>query len=196
MAELVFTYSTMNAGKSAQALQTAHQYETAGFDVVVFTCGDRSGESTITSRMGIPHRRCEDFHKNTDFLFYRRKARVLVIDEAQFLEPEQVDDLRTLSLEYGVSVFCYGLLTDFRTQLFPASRRLVEISDSLYSLQTKALCWCGAVAAVNARIVDGKVTKTGPQVLIGDIHGEVRYEVLCRVHYDSGTHRLDDRDGN
>lgn len=104
---------------------------------------------------------------------------------------DQVDQLARIVDELRLDVFAFGILTDFRTQLFPGSRRLVELADRIETLQVRPLCWCGARATHNARTVDGRVVTEGSQVVVGDTApageaaaaGEVAYEVLCRRHH-------------
>lgn len=116
----------------------------------------------------------------------------LICDEAQFYAERQVEQLASVVDELGIDVYAFGIMTDFRTRLFPGSARLVELSDRVQVLQVEALCWCGMRAIHNARTVDGVVVVEGSQVMVGDV-GEgagarvdipvVSYEVLCRRHY-------------
>jgi thymidine kinase len=113
----------------------------------------------------------------------------VVADEAQFYTAEQVDQLARIVDELQIDVFAVGILTDFRTRLFPASQRLVELCDKLKVLQVHSLCWCGNRATHNARTVNGVMVTEGDQVVVGDTQapGElpptVAYEVLCRPHH-------------
>ncbi len=111
----------------------------------------------------------------------------LVCDEAQFYTPSQVDDLARVVDGLQIDVFAFGILTDFRTRLFPASARLVELSDKVNMLQVEALCWCGKRATHNARTENGvMVTEV---IVVGDVEtadeppADVAYEVLCRQHH-------------
>ena len=109
-----------------------------------------------------------------------------VCDEAQFYQPEQVEQLARLVDELQVDVFCFGILTDFRARMFPGSARLVELADRMELLQVEALCWCGERATHNARTVGGEMVTEGDQLVVGDIEQdahEVAYEVLCRRHH-------------
>ncbi len=114
----------------------------------------------------------------------------LICDEAQFYTEEQVDQLAAIVDELEIDVYAFGIMTDFRTRLFPGSARLVELSDRVQVLQVEALCWCGARAIHNARTVNGQMVVEGDQVVVGDVAGssgagQVAYEVLCRRHYRS-----------
>ena len=117
----------------------------------------------------------------------------LICDEACFYTVEQVEQMADLVDVYDVDVFAFGLATDFRSELFPASKRLFELADGVARLQVEVLCWCGRVGQLNARVVGGVVAREGEQVVIGDTGTEgtaaaeeVRYQVLCRRHYRAG----------
>ena len=102
----------------------------------------------------------------------KMKIDIIIVDECQFLTTEQVEQLRQIS--YTTTVLCYGLLTNFKTQLFEGSKRLVEIADSLSEI--KSICKCGRKASVNARFVNKKLTNQGEEILIG---AEESYESMC-----------------
>jgi len=158
----------------------------------LFTSQDRAGQAHITSRIGLERPAIE---VTDDFSFVdhvrratRRGQRIdfLVCDEAQFYSAQQIDELALLVDELGIDVFCFGIMSDFRTQLFPGSRRLVEVADSIETMPVRPLCWCGRAGIHNARVIDGVMVTEGSQVLVGDTDnrpGDVHYEVLCRVHH-------------
>ncbi|CAM5249308.1 Thymidine kinase [Streptomyces violaceorubidus] len=110
----------------------------------------------------------------------------VIADEAQFLAPDQIDQLARVVDDLEVDVYAFGITTDFRSKLFPGSQRLVELADRVEVLQVEALCWCGARATHNARTVGGVMVVEGAQVVVGDVaHSpdEIGYEVLCRRHH-------------
>jgi thymidine kinase len=191
MAELVFFSGTMDCGKSTLALQTDHNHAARGRAGIVFTSLDRAGEETLSSRLGLKVPAVEvapetDFWRHVvDLLESGGRVDYLICDEAQFYSGEQVDQLARIVDELGVDVFAFGILTDFRTKMFPGSQRLVELADKVQVLQVEALCWCGSRATQNARTVNGEMVVEGEQVLVGDTNSEsvVSYEVLCRRHY-------------
>ena len=199
MAELTFWTGTMDAGKSTLALQTNHNHAARGRIGRIFTAHDRSGEAVVTSRLGLTH---DAIEVTEDFDFWRyvvsaltHGARVdyLICDEAQFYTPDQIQALAKIVDELQIDVFCFGILTDFRTRLFPGSARLVELADRTEVLQVEALCWCGKRATHNARVEDGVIVTEGDQVVVGDTDGDsdtapsaVSYEVLCRQHHRRG----------
>jgi thymidine kinase len=180
----------MDCGKSTLALQVAYTESTAGRQGRLFTMLDRSGEATITSRIGLTSPALEvtsglDLWKYVvSELTGGRRVDFLVCDEAQFYTPAHIDQLARIVDELQIDVFCFGILTDFRTELFPASRRLVELCDRMEMLQVRPRCWCGEPATHNARTVNGVMVTEGSQVVVGDIgDAEVAYQVLCRRHH-------------
>ncbi len=197
MAELVFYAGTMDCGKSTLALQTDHNHSSRGRTGLVFTRLDRAGESMLSSRLGLAVPAIEvgdnfDFRRHVvDRLSVGARIDYIICDEVQFYTEEQIEQISRLVDELAIDVFAFGILTDFRTRLFPGSRRLVELADRTQVLQVEALCWCGARAIHNARTIDGIMTTEGDQVLVGDVStgnssGSVAYEVLCRRHYRAG----------
>ena len=191
MAELVFFSGTMDCGKSTLALQMDHNHRQRGRQGLIFTCLDRAGTATLSSRLGLATEAIEvtDTLDFWDVVAERRthgeRVDYLICDEAQFYAPEQVEQLARTVDEMGVDVFAFGITADFRTRLFPGSQRLIELADRVQVLQVEALCWCGARATHNARTVNGVMVVEGAQVVVGDTDpGEhVGYEVLCRRHH-------------
>jgi thymidine kinase len=181
----------MDSGKSTLALQTAHNYESRGRHGLVFTNKDRAGTGIISSRLGLQSPAIEVSTGMDIFEFVSEHQKkngqldYLIFDEAQFYESEQIDQLARIVDILGVDVFAFGILSDFRTSLFPGSMRLIELADRVNPLQVEALCWCGLRATHNARIVGGRMTREGDQLLPGDTapDAEVLYEVLCRKHH-------------
>lgn len=194
MAQLCFFAGTMDCGKSTLALQMDHNHRTRGLVGVIFTRLDRSGEARLSSRLGLSTEAVE-VGEGLDFwetvvgqLTAGARVDYLICDEAQFYTPEQVEQLARIVDELDIEVFAFGITSDFRTELFPGSRRLIELADSTQVLQVSALCWCGRRATHNARVVDGVMVVEGEQVVVGDTaepveRGEVEYEVLCRRHH-------------
>lgn len=198
MAELHFFTGTMDSGKSTLALQTNHNHAARGRLGRIFTTHDRAGEALVSSRLGLTHDALEVL---PDFDFWQyvvrsltQGARIdyLICDEAQFYTPTQVEALAKIVDELQIDVFCFGILTDFRTRMFPGAARLVELADRMQVLQVEALCWCGKRATHNARTENGAMVTEGEQVVVGDVEPagrdqlEVAYEVLCRQHHRRG----------
>lgn len=201
MASLTFFTGPMDSGKSTLALQTNHNREARGLHGLIFTAHDRAGAAMVSSRLGLTHDAVEvtpelDFWRFTvDALTQGKRLDYFICDEAQFYSPEQIDALAKIVDELQIDVFCFGILTDFRTRLFPGSARLVELADTTQVLQVEALCWCGKRATHNARVEDGIMVTEGEVVVVGDTDeptplsdqpGSVSYEVLCRQHHRRG----------
>jgi len=202
VAELQFFTGTMDSGKSTLALQTNHNHAARGRQGRIFTSHDRAGTATLSSRLGLRHDAIEvpdDFNFWTyvvDALTLGGRIDYLICDETQFYLPGQIDQLSRVVDELQIDVFAFGILTDFRTQLFPASARLVELADRMHVLQVEALCWCGRRATHNARTENGVMVTQGEVIVVGDIDGaaagtehadpEIGYEVLCRQHHRRG----------
>ena len=192
MAKLYYRYGAMNSGKSTALLQAAHNYEERGHCVLLAKPRiDTKGGDAILSRLGVE--RTVDFVLGPDddarLTFAEHRERVqagtgkdvscLLIDEAQFLTFEQVNDLLRIATFENVPVMCYGIRTDFQTRAFPGSARLLEISHSLEELKT--ICQCGRKAIFNGRNINGNFTFAGDQVAIdGD---DVTYQALCAGCY-------------
>lgn len=191
VAELIFFTGPMDCGKSTLALQVDYTQSIGGRAGRLFTCQDRSGIALISSRIGL-ERAAVEVDENFSFwqfvvrsLTSGQRIDYLVCDEAQFYTPDQVDDLARITDELQIDCFCFGILSDFRTQLFPGSKRLVELADRIEPLQVPPLCWCGEKGTHNARTINGAMVTHGEQVVVGDtvVGSEVRYEVLCRRHH-------------
>jgi len=191
VAELIYYCGTMDSGKSTLALQTAHNHQSRGRTGLIFTSKDRAGSGVISSRLGLQSPAIEvdpelDLHRYVvDHLSVGERIDYIICDEAQFYESSQIDQLAKIVDGLSIDVFAFGILTDFRTSLFPGSARLVELADRVNTLQVEALCWCGARATHNARTSGGVMVVEGEQVVVGDVAAgaEIAYEVLCRRHH-------------
>ncbi|TPW73468.1 thymidine kinase [Schumannella sp. 10F1B-5-1] len=192
MAKLYFRYGAMNSGKSTALLQAAFNYEERGQNVLLAKPSiDSKGDAAIVSRLGVTREVDFTVGPSDDIRarFQAERERVLaatqrdvsclLVDEAQFLDENQVDDLFRIAIEEDVPVLAYGIRTDFQTVAFPGSRRLLETAHSLEELKT--ICRCGRKAVFNARTVDGRFVFDGEQVAIDGV--EVGYESLCGACY-------------
>ena len=191
MCKLYFKYSPMNSGKSGMLLMQAHQFEERGIPFLCFKSiiDTRDGEDVIVSRVGIK-RECIsiDVKDNLYDIIYNYTANALLegmekplwilVDECQFLSREQVGQLAMIVDKLNINVMCYGLRTDFRTNLFEGSKRLMELADSIEEVKT--LCHCGNKAIVNARFNNGELVTEGDQIVIG---GNDMYTSICRKCY-------------
>ena len=173
----------MNCGKTTRLLQVAHNYEERGMKVVLIKPSiDTKANDSVSSRIGVERKvdhlvSPEENLKGYLSLLVGNTSCVLV-DEAQFLSESQVEELFVFSKLTNIPVICFGLRCDFRTNLFPGSKRLFELADEIEELYT--ICRCGRKARFNARIVNGEFTLDGDQVAID---GDVEYESLCGKCY-------------
>ena len=179
MAKLYFKYGTMGSSKTAQALITKFNYEERGMKTVLIkpSVDTRDGKNVCKSRIGLS---AEALTVNKSVNLFKlirdMKVDVVIVDECQFLTEDQVDQLADVVMEMDIPVLCFGLRADFQTHLFPGSKRLFEIADSITEI--KYICECGNKAVVNARLDEnGRVVIEGSQVLIG---GNDRYVAMCR----------------
>ena len=178
MAKLYFKYGAMGSSKTAQALITKYNYEENDMRVWLIkpATDKRDGASVVKSRIGLMAE-AEAMAPDADLfaLFKARDADVVIVDECQFFPPEQIDQLRRIVDDLDIPVLCFGLRSDFQTKLFPSSRRLFELADSIQEIKT--ICDCGSKATVNARIdADGYVVTEGAQVVLG---GNDCYIAMC-----------------
>jgi thymidine kinase len=187
MAKLYFYYASMNAGKSSHLLQADFNYRERGMSTMLWTAAldSRSG-GLVKSRIGL-ERDAWLFGSDTDLwtevgaVHGQSPLDCVLVDEAQFLKPDQVWQLARLADEAGIPVLCYGLRTDFQGALFPGSAVLLGIADALVEL--KAVCHCGRKATMNLRVDEsGAAVKQGAQTEIG---GNDRYLALCRKHFSA-----------
>ena len=180
MAKLYFKYGAMGSSKTAQALITKYNYEENGLKVWLIkpSADVRDGADILRSRIGLEARvQVIAPGENVFRLFTdtRSDCDVIIVDECQFMTPEQIDQLRAIVNDYDIPVMCFGLRTDFLTKLFPGSLRLLEVADTIQEIKT--ICDCGNKATVNARIDgDGHIVTEGAQVVLG---GNDSYIAMC-----------------
>ena len=186
----------MNSGKSLQLLATAHNFQEHGIQFIIFKSAvdTRDGSNVIHSR-AMDDRECVSIESGDNIykiisdyidrekILGRKSLDWILVDECQFLTPEQVDQLAAITDNFRINVICYGLRTDFSTRLFPGSMRLFEICDKIEEI--KSSCDCGSKTIYNARINEhGEIVMDGEQVEVG---GEDRYVPMCRKCYCQKT---------
>jgi len=186
MAKLSFKYGAMNSGKSDTLIKTAYNYTERGLNIATIKPSiDTKGEEYIIARGGTSRKVdiLADSETNIRTEVHRfigeqalKALHCVLIDESQFLDEVQIDQLLSLAKKDEISVIAFGLRTDFQTHLFPGSRRLLEVADNIEKLST--MCRCGRQAELNIRIVDGQYQFVGEQVAI-DGEGTVTYDSLC-----------------
>ena len=188
MAKLYFKYGAMGSSKTAQALITKYNYEENDLNVWLLkpSADARDGVRILRSRIGL-EASAEIISPEMDI--FRRfeteklgQVDVIIVDECQFFTSRQIDQLREIVDAYNLPVMCFGLRTDFQTKLFPGSRRLMEVADTIQEIKT--ICDCGAKATVNARIDgEGHIVTQGAQVVLG---GNDSYIAMCHKCYVRG----------
>ena len=182
----------MNSGKSTNLLQVAHNYEENNMKVIIVKPKiDTKGNDKVVSRIGAERKVDLLIEKDSNiFEIVKKKYKdvdCVLVDEAQFLEPNQVDELLDITTELSIPVICYGLRTDFQTQGFPGSLRLLSVAHSLEELKT--VCKCGRKAIFVGRYVDGKFTIKGDQVAI-DGEKNITYKSMCANCYKKEKTKL------
>ena len=188
MAKLYFKYGAMGSSKTAQALITKYNYEENDMKVWLIkpSADTRDGRAILRSRIGL-EAEVEVMTPETDIAgrfgeIAHERYNAVIVDECQFLTEQQIDQLRSIVNDYGVPAMCFGLRTDFQTKLFPGSRRLMEVADTIQEIKT--MCDCGAKATVNARIDgEGHIVTEGAQVVLG---GNASYIAMCHKCYIRG----------
>lgn len=186
MAKLYFRYGTMGSAKTMNLLAVAHSYQIQNKKVLVLKpkLDSRFGADSVRSRSGLekPADILVEDDTRLDPRSFKNLSCILV-DEAQFLKPEFIDHLRAISRDHGIPVICYGLRADFKTELFPGSKRLMELSDSIEEI--KNTChYCNRKSIFNMRLVNGKGVVEGPQILLG---AEETYLSVCATCYHERT---------
>lgn len=187
----------MNSGKSTALIQVAYNYEERGQNVIVAKPSVDTKDDAVLSRLGV--RRNVDLHITPNLDVFDAVEKLVrgydelgqtldcvLVDEAQFLDPKQVDELFNIAVLLNVPVIAYGIRNDFRTQAFPGSSRLLTIAHSLEELKT--ICRCGKKAVLNGRKINGEFIREGEQVAIDGQHAE--YESLCGKCYIQKVGRI------
>ena len=189
MAKLYFRYGTMDSAKSMNLLAVAHNYRKQGKKVLLVKprLDTRFGATKISSRCGLEAD--ADLMVEEDAALDPREfvgLDCVLVDEAQFLAPSVIEDLRRITVDPGVPVICYGLRTDFQTKLFPGAQRLMELADRIE--EVKVTCqYCAKKAICNLRFVNGAPTVAGPQIQLG---ADESYAPVCWGHYDEATRQI------
>lgn len=186
MAKLYFRYGTMDSAKSMNLLAVAHNYRKQGKKVLLLKpkLDDRFGSTKIASRSGL-EAEADYMTSPGEEIPAQLFADVdcVLADEAQFMSPQVIEQLRRVTYDPGIPVICYGLRTDFKTQLFPGSKRLMEMADRIE--EVKVTCQhCGKKATFNLRLVNGLAAVEGPQVQLG---ADESYIPVCWHHYESAV---------
>lgn len=184
MSKLYFRYGAMNSGKSTALLQVAHNYEERGMKVLLIKRDiDAKGDLHVVSRLNVTREVDLVVHENDNIIEELKNFEgidCILVDEAQFFTAEHIDQLYEIAILKNIPVICYGLRTDFRSEGFPGSIRLLLLAHSLEELKT--ICTCGRKALHNSRKVNGKWVFDGEQVVI-DNEAKIEYISLCPTCY-------------
>ena len=180
MAKLYFRYGAMGSSKTANAIMVQYNYQERGQKALILKprLDNRDGARLVGSRAGL---QAPCFYVEELDSIDLSQYDCVIVDEAQFLKKEQVRRLVDIVDEMNVPVICYGLRSDFQGNLFEGSHWLLAWADTIEEIKT--VCWCGRKATCNARVFDGRVVKTGEQIMLG---GNESYVALCRRHWERG----------
>ncbi|HNW81444.1 MAG TPA: thymidine kinase [bacterium] len=189
MAKLYFRYGAMGASKTSNALMVEYNYRERDQNALIMkpSIDTREGVDIVKSRIGLGKKAILVFPASNVFEIINeqniiKKIDCVIIDEAQFLSKDQVDQLCDVVDILSIPVIAYGLRADFRGELFEGSLRLLAMADTIEEIKT--VCWCSRKAIMNARVINGSVIKEGEQILIG---GNESYIALCRKHWAEGN---------
>lgn len=179
---IIFNYGVMNSAKTVNLICKAYELKQRGFQYVCFkpSIDTRTEGNIIKSRAGLE---IDAFNISNTYQLSTKieeciqdGIKYILLDEIQFFSKESIDVLVNYSIMYNLNILCYGLLTDFKVQLFPASKRLVEVADKLHHIES--YCECGNVATINARFnKHGHIVVKGNQIEVG---AEDKYITLCK----------------
>ena len=183
--KMYFYYGVMGSSKTAIALMKNFSFKEHGSKVVLCKpiTDKRDGKTVIRSRIGLFEESVvigssETFKRTVKNI---EKYNIVIVDEAQFLTKEQVDELRELT-DSSLMVMCYGLKTDYMGNLFKGSKRLLELSDCIREIPSP--CICGKKATMNARYIGNKIIYSGEQI---DLGGNEKYIGLCHTCWKQGV---------
>ena len=183
MAKLYFRHGTVGSAKTLNLLAVAHNYRQQRKRILLIkpALDDRFGKNNIRSRAGLETEADILVDEKTNLLLFKfDNIDCILVDEVQFLSSDVIDQLRQITLEKNIPVICYGLRTDFRTNLFEGSRRLMEMADSIEEI--KSTChYCNRKAVLNLKHVNGKPTRTGPSVQLGC--EETYFPTCCNCYF-------------
>ncbi|QAA31422.1 thymidine kinase [Clostridium manihotivorum] len=193
MSKLYFRYGAMNSGKSTHLMQVAHNYEERGMNVLIIKSStDKKGGDKLVSRLGVERtvdlliKKDENvFEKVSNWIELKSNIHCILVDEVQFLESYQIDQLFEIAIIKDIPVICYGLRTDFQMNGFEGSKRLLLIAHSIEEMKT--ICNCGNKAILNGRKINGRFVFEGEQIAIDNVD-DVEYESLCGDCYIKYKH--------
>jgi len=195
-AKLIFRYATMESGKSTEVLQVHYNYKKRGVKgILLIPEKDTSSDGYIYSRLGISHE--AEILKKHDNIYEIVKERIeagdniqyVIIDEVNLIEnTDHIDQLGDIVDYLDINVFAYGLLSDFKGELFSPTKKVIELADKISSIGVKSICHCGKTATHNARVVDGQIVLEGETIMVDNKNQDnkeqtISYVPLCRKHF-------------
>lgn len=188
---IYFKYGAMSSGKSLELIKISHNYQDRGIAPLIFKPEiDTRKPGYVYSKSGLHlpaiEITCDDVVAMENTLKeHHADHSVILVEESNFLSPEIVDTIVNFAYDNDVtSIFFFGLMTDFRSNLFPGTKRILELADKIE--ESTSICWCGKKARKNARLINGEITKEGPTILVDDNTSVVEYTTLCNYHYHMG----------
>lgn len=187
MANLHFYYGTMGTSKSAELIMNAYNYRKNNIKVECIkpAFDNRFSETEIKSRIGISTP-CLSLPNLSEYK-PEKDTKVILIDEIQFFKPKDVDILVDIADKQKKLIMCYGLLVDYNENIFPTSKRLIEVGADLHELKSNCQIE-GCMNPSNHHLLfdnKGNVVKGGTGVQLGD----TIYKSVCRHHFNEFYHK-------
>lgn len=189
MTKIVYKYGCMNSGKSLELIKIAHNYQENGIETLILKpVVDSKLKNKVSSRTGLSMDAIEikeDDPSDVLRVLEESNAKIILIEECNFFTPEVIDAIIDYGYDHNLdTIMFFGIKVDFRGNLFPGSKRVIERSDKIE--ESTSVCWCGKKARQNGRVVNGKLTKDGPTILVDKKENDVNYVMLCNYHYYTG----------
>lgn len=189
MTKIVYKYGCMNSGKSLELIKIAHNYQENGIETLILKpVVDSKLKNKVSSRTGLSMDAIEikeDDPSDVLRVLEESNAKIVLIEECNFFTPEVIDTIIDYGYDHNLdTIMFFGIKVDFRGNLFPGSKRVIERSDKIE--ESTSVCWCGKKARQNGRVVNGKLTKDGPTILVDKKENDVNYVMLCNYHYYTG----------
>ncbi len=189
MTKIIYKYGCMNSGKSLELIKIAHNYMENGIESLILKPElDQKVKNKVSSRTGLSLDAIEikeDDPKQVLTILEKSSAKIYLIEECNFLSKEVIDTIIDYGYNHDIeSIIFFGIKVDFRGNLFPGSKRIIERCDKME--ESTSVCWCGKKARQNGRVINGKLTKDGPTILVDIPENNVEYVMLCNYHFHTG----------
>lgn len=189
MTKIVYKYGSMNSGKSLELIKIAYNYQENGIETLILKPElDVKLKNKVVSRTGLSLDAIEINEQDPNDVVNvlgQSQAKIILIEECNFLSPEVIDAIIDYGYDHNIeTIMFFGIKVDFRGNLFAGSKRIIERCDKME--ESTSVCWCGKKARQNGRVVNGKLTKDGPTILVDVPENDVNYVMLCNYHYYTG----------